>query len=102
MVIDTGFNAAAAARREREFLRPPVEGLKLLGVDAAEVRDVIITHLHYDHVGNFDLFPKATFHLQDREMAYATGRHMAVGHFAHAYEVDEVVGMVRTRVRRAG
>ena len=35
----------------------PVEGLKLLGVDASEVEDVIISHLHYDHFGNFDLFP---------------------------------------------
>ena len=56
-VIDTGFNEAAAHRRRREFLRSPVEGLKLLGVDASEVEDVIISHLHYDHFGNFDLFP---------------------------------------------
>jgi glyoxylase-like metal-dependent hydrolase (beta-lactamase superfamily II) len=95
VVVDTGFGADAARRRKREFLRPPVESLKLLGVDAGEVRDVIITHLHYDHVGNFDLFPQATFHLQDLEMSYATGRHMAIGHFAYAYEVDHVVGMVR-------
>jgi len=95
VVIDIGFSESAGRRRKRELLRPPVESLKLLGVDAGEVRDVIITHLHYDHVGNFDQFPKATFHLQDLEMSYATGRHMAVGHFAYAYEVEEVVGMVR-------
>ena len=96
VVIDTGFSESAGRRRKRECLRPPVESLKLLGVDAGEVRDVIVTHLHYDHVGNFDQFPKkATFHLQDLEMSYATGRHMAVGHFAYAYEVEEVVGMVR-------
>ena len=94
-VIDTGFNKAAAARRQREFLRSPVEGLELLGVDAAKVEDVVITHLHYDHVGNFDQFPNARFHIQDREMAYATGRYMAVEHFRQAYEVDEVVAMVR-------
>jgi glyoxylase-like metal-dependent hydrolase (beta-lactamase superfamily II) len=94
-VIDTGFNAAAAQRRRREFLRSPVDGLRLLGVDAATARDVIITHLHYDHVGNFDLFPRAQFHLQDAEMAYATGRYMAQNFFSHAYEVEEVIGMVR-------
>jgi glyoxylase-like metal-dependent hydrolase (beta-lactamase superfamily II) len=94
-VIDTGFNAAAAQRRRREFLRSPVEGLALLGVDAAAVEDVIITHLHYDHIGNFDLFPRARFHLQDREMAYATGRYMATEFFASAYEADEIVAMVR-------
>jgi len=95
VVIDTGFSESAGRRRKRECLRPPAESLKLLGVDAGEVRDVIVTHLHYDHVGNFDQFPKATLHLQDLEMSYATGRHMAVGHFAYAYEVEEVVGMVR-------
>lgn len=94
-VIDTGFNQAAADKRKREFLRCPTEGLRALGVEAADVEDVIITHLHYDHVGNFDLFPKAQFHLQDSEMAYATGRYMANPFFAHAFEVDEVVAMVR-------
>ena len=67
-VVDTGFNADAARRRKREFLRPPAEGLAMLGVDAARVGEVILTHMHYDHVGNFDLFPNARFHLQDREM----------------------------------
>ncbi|MDG1852226.1 MAG: N-acyl homoserine lactonase family protein, partial [Gammaproteobacteria bacterium] len=93
--IDTGFNQQAADKRERQFLRSPAEGLKLLGVDPAEAEDVIITHLHYDHIGNFDLFPKAQFHLQDSEMAYATGRYMANPLFGHAFEVDEIVAMVR-------
>ncbi len=94
-VVDLGFNAATAASRKRELIRNPADGLRLLGVEAASVEDVIITHLHYDHVGNFDLFPKATFHLQDREMEYATGRHMAQKPFAEAYAVDDVVGLVR-------
>ena len=45
------------SKRKREFLRSPAEGLRLLGVDAAAAENVILTHLHYDHVGNFDLFP---------------------------------------------
>lgn len=94
-VVDTGFNRDAARRRKREFLRSPAEGLGLLGVDAAAVEQVVLTHLHYDHVGNFDLFPRATFHLQDLEMQFATGRYMANANFAYAYEVEEVVGMVR-------
>jgi glyoxylase-like metal-dependent hydrolase (beta-lactamase superfamily II) len=94
-VIDTGFNQQAAVKREREFLRSPAEGLELLGVDVNNAEDVIITHLHYDHIGNFDLFPKAQFHLQDSEMAYATGRYMANPLFGHAFEEDEIVAMVR-------
>jgi glyoxylase-like metal-dependent hydrolase (beta-lactamase superfamily II) len=94
-VVDTGFDAAVGTRRGRRMTTPPGEGLRRLGVDAATVKDVIITHLHYDHVGNFGLFPAATFHLQDDEMAYATGRHMSEKFFSQAYEVDEVVAMVR-------
>src|SRR6266571_904320 len=94
-VIDTGFDAKVGARRGRRMLHAPERGLKLLGVDARKVMDVIITHLHYDHVGNFGLFPSASFHLQDEEMAYATGRHMAQGFFNYAYEAGEVAAMVR-------
>ena len=94
-VVDTGFNEAMAAKRGREFLRSPVDGLHLLGVEASEVRGVIVTHLHYDHIGNFDLFPNARFHLQDEEMAFATGRYMAQRFFAHSYEPENIVAMVR-------
>ncbi|MBU3652827.1 MAG: N-acyl homoserine lactonase family protein [Limnohabitans sp.] len=95
VVVDTGFNAAMAAKRQRELLRSPSEGLALMGVDSRTVQDVVITHMHYDHVGTFDEFPQARFHLQDAEMQYATGRHMCNGFMNHAYEVEEVIGMVR-------
>lgn len=94
-VVDTGFGAEVAKKRGRTLLRHPAEGLALLDVDVNTVEDVIITHLHYDHVGTFDCFPAARFHLQDDEMSYATGRHMCYRQFNHGYEVDEVIGMVR-------
>ena len=73
-VVDTGFDRTMAAKRGRKITRPIDEGLKALGVDPATVQDVIITHMHYDHAGNRDLFPQARYHLQDREMKYCTGR----------------------------
>jgi glyoxylase-like metal-dependent hydrolase (beta-lactamase superfamily II) len=94
-VVDTGFGAEVARKRKRTLLRTPAEGLALLDVDAATVRDVIVTHLHYDHIGTFEAFPVARFHVQDDEVAYATGRHMRHRQFNHGYEVDEVVGIVR-------
>jgi len=95
IVVDTGFSAAMAAKRGREHLRCPTEGLKLLGADSKSVKDVVITHLHYDHVGNFELFPAATLHLQELEMRYATGPYMCHECFRGAFEVEDVVGMVR-------
>ena len=100
VVIDAGFTAAVSARRGREFLRDPVDALGLLGVDAATVKDVILTHLHYDHVGNFDRFPAAEFHLQEPELAYATGRYMRYPKLSHSFEVEDVVGIVRLNYKR--
>jgi glyoxylase-like metal-dependent hydrolase (beta-lactamase superfamily II) len=95
LLVDTGFSHAMATKRGREHLRCPAESLGLLDADAAAIRDVVITHLHYDHIGNFERFPAATFHLQEREMRYATGRYMCSGCFRDAFEVEDVVGMVR-------
>ena len=52
IVVDTGFSAAMAAKRGREHIRCPTAALRALGCDASKVRDVVITHLHYDHVGS--------------------------------------------------
>ena len=79
VLVDMGFNRNVAAKRGRRFIRCPGDGLRALSVDPAEIEDVIVTHLHYDHVGNYALFPKARFHLQDRELAFATGRMMRHG-----------------------
>jgi glyoxylase-like metal-dependent hydrolase (beta-lactamase superfamily II) len=94
-VVDTGFSAEVAKRRKREHIRAPKDGLALLGVKAEAVRDVIITHMHYDHVGTFFDFPNAVFHIQDDEMSFVTGRYMRHARFAHSFEPDDVVGMVR-------
>jgi glyoxylase-like metal-dependent hydrolase (beta-lactamase superfamily II) len=94
-VIDTGFTAEVAARRGRTFLRCPVDALRLVGVDPDAVGHVILTHMHYDHVGNFHKFPRARFHLQEPEIRYATGRLMSHARLRHSFEVEDVVGMVR-------
>ena len=62
IVVDTGFSAAVAAKRGRDHIRCPTSALRQMGVDARQVKDVVVTHLHYDHAGNFDLFPAATLH----------------------------------------
>jgi glyoxylase-like metal-dependent hydrolase (beta-lactamase superfamily II) len=94
-VVDTGFDAAAAAKRGRTLLRPVGEGLAAIGVDPQHVRDVVITHMHYDHAGNVALFPRARFHVQDAEMAYCTGRAMTHAHLAAPFDAENVVDLVR-------
>ena len=94
-VVDTGFDRTMAAKRGRQITRPIADGLKALGVDPATVEDVIITHMHYDHAGNKDLFPQARYHLQDREMKYCTGRCMCHPVMRFPFEPDDVAGMVQ-------
>jgi glyoxylase-like metal-dependent hydrolase (beta-lactamase superfamily II) len=94
-VIDTGFDEAMAKKRGRNLLHSPGEGLKAIGIDPAQVKDVIITHMHYDHCGNHSLFPAARYHVQDREMVFSTGRYMTHAHMRFPFDEDDVVAMVR-------
>ena len=95
ILVDTGFSEAMAAQRGRQIVKPVAQGLQALGLVPETVDDVIITHMHYDHAGNIPLFPRARFHLQDREMEFATGRCMCHGLLNHGYEADDVVALVR-------
>lgn len=96
-VVDTGCRREIAERRGRTYLRNPSEGLAAIGIDTAKVEDVIITHLHYDHAGNLAQYPNARFHIQEREMQFATGRMMCSGPiFTGALEQEDVLEMVRT------
>ena len=99
VVVDTGFDKAGAESRGRTWHRCPVDSLRLIGIDPGEVTDVVITHMHYDHGGNLAKFPKATFHIQDREMAHATGRLMRYPILRHSYDVEDVCGLVRELYR---
>lgn len=95
VVVDTGYLPAEGERRGRTLLRHPTALLAAIGVEAAEVRDVVLTHLHYDHAGNLPVFPKARFHVQDRDMAFATGRCMCHGRMRRAFFVEDIVEVVR-------
>src|SRR4051795_3307948 len=95
ILVDTGFNAEEAKARARKLTLNPVDALENFGVKADSIKDVIVTHLHYDHAGNLDRFPGARFHLQDREMSYATGRCMCNGMLRHPFSVEHVTTMVR-------
>jgi len=68
VVIDIGFTAG-----EWRQARPQVDARSdrfagLVGVDAADVKEWVLTHMHYDHVGNFHRFPICAVPLQEPEI----------------------------------
>ncbi|MEA2933938.1 MAG: hypothetical protein QOD74_584 [Variibacter sp.] len=95
ILLDTGFDEAMAGKRQRRIDKPIAEGLRAIGIAADTIDTVVVSHLHYDHAGNYELFPNARYHLQDCEMAYATGRCMCHAHLRIPFEADDVAAMVR-------
>ena len=93
-ILDTGFDAAVAAQRQRQLVRPVEAGLRAIGIEPGAVQDVIISHMHYDHAGNHDLFPAARYHLQDDEMAFCTGRAMCHPMMRAPFGAADVQAMV--------
>ena len=95
ILVDSGYSPRHADERGRPLDVDPLEALSRLGLDPAGIEDVILTHLHYDHAGNIGRFEKARFHVQDSEVAFATGRCMCVPQMRWAYDVEDVVDLVR-------
>ena len=93
-LVDTGFDPEVGSGRGRTTTHRVEEGLQAIGIRADSVEDVIVTHMHYDHAGNRELFPQARYHVQDREMAYCTGRCMCHRELKHPFNPDDVKTMV--------
>ncbi len=95
IVMDTGFNPASGRRRGREMLCTPDQALRNAGIEAAHVKDVVLTHMHWDHAGGMEYFPNAQFHIQAEEMAYCTGPCMCQGFLRRPFDVEDVQSAVR-------
>jgi glyoxylase-like metal-dependent hydrolase (beta-lactamase superfamily II) len=97
VVIDTGFGPEGGARRGRTTLIDPVEALARAGVDAATVPQVIVTHAHYDHIGNLARFPAAEVIMARREFDFWTGPYARRPQFAWSAEARETAHLAEVR-----
>jgi glyoxylase-like metal-dependent hydrolase (beta-lactamase superfamily II) len=87
VLLDCGFDRERGAKRGNVQSTSPLDLLKRHGVSAADVEHVVLSHMHYDHVGNIALFPNATFSLARAEYEYWTGP--TAGKTVHRRVVDD-------------
>ncbi len=71
IVVDTGVGLTAQSQRKLKGFVNPVDALARIGVNGGNVKKVVITHIHFDHVGGMEMFPKAfpqaIFYVQKKE-----------------------------------
>jgi glyoxylase-like metal-dependent hydrolase (beta-lactamase superfamily II) len=90
VVVDAGFTAETALRRGRTYEGSPSGAMLALGVETDRVAHVVLTHLHYDHTGDVAAYRHARFVLQEREMAFWTGRDASRGAGPHLVERPDI------------
>jgi N-acyl homoserine lactone hydrolase len=72
ILVDAGYRAAGAGQELADLdgitlWRDPGELVGRAGVRPEDVSAVLVTHAHFDHLGNVAAFPNATVYLQRRE-----------------------------------
>lgn len=94
VLVDTGFSSRGATSRGRRIDRPFTEALQQLGIEPRAVEDVIVSHAHYDHVGNLSDLPAARIWIAREEFDFWTSpasRHRLFRTVVDGEDIDELL-----------
>ncbi|MEH0108853.1 N-acyl homoserine lactonase family protein [Tersicoccus sp. MR15.9] len=97
IVVDTGFSAAGGQHRGRTMIEHPVDLLAGLGVHPEDAPTVVVTHAHYDHIGNLARFDRSPVVIAEAELDFWAGRHAQRVQFHHSVEDDELDALFAAR-----
>jgi glyoxylase-like metal-dependent hydrolase (beta-lactamase superfamily II) len=74
IIVDAGSNFSLASQRGLKNYSNPVEVLARIGANSTNVKKVILTHCHWDHLSGIELllqaFPEAVFYVQKKEFDF--------------------------------
>lgn len=94
IIVDTGFSKQGGQIRNRTFGIEPARAYAALGVDPATAPDVVVTHAHYDHIGNLDIFPRSRILISQKEFDFWTGPLATRKQFHHSVQDEEISALV--------
>ena len=70
VVVDCGCAPELARERNLNHYVNPTRVLKRIGIVAEEVKHIVATHIHFDHISGIELFPKAKVFVQEKEFNF--------------------------------
>lgn len=74
VLVDAGFYREEFVKEYKpQGYSRPSEAVAAFGIPAASVTDIIISHVHWDHLDGADLFPNARIWIQRAEYEYYVG-----------------------------
>jgi glyoxylase-like metal-dependent hydrolase (beta-lactamase superfamily II) len=96
ILVDSGFYREKFFKqfKLKDFIKPS-DAIGKLGLKPEDISDLIITHMHWDHAGGMDLFPKARIWIQQDEYAYYTGEAWQTGGSHGGIDTEDVMTIVR-------
>jgi glyoxylase-like metal-dependent hydrolase (beta-lactamase superfamily II) len=99
VLFDAGFyrDKFLKAWKPTDYVRPS-EAIKRVGLTPESVTDIIISHVHWDHLDGADLFPRARIWIQRDEYEH----YVDAGGFPRAEAIDTADAAMLARLYRAG
>lgn len=100
ILVDAGFYRDKFLQRwkPKDFVKPS-EAIAKVGLKPADITDIIITHIHWDHLDGADLFPNARLWIQHDEYSYYTGEAWQASD-SNAADKDDVLMLVKLNTER--
>jgi glyoxylase-like metal-dependent hydrolase (beta-lactamase superfamily II) len=101
LLVDSGFHRERWLRDPeftvKDYIKPS-EAIAALGINPADVTDILLSHMHWDHAGGIDLFPSARVWIQKDEYDHYVGEAWGSPKTHGGIDGDDVLELVRRNI----